>query len=623
MQPTTQSVEKLFQHERRYVVPLFQRAYVWTQDDHWQPLWEDIERQALRSLVELTAGQAVQTHHFLGAVVLSNEQIHGLDLPRANIIDGQQRLTTLQLFLAALRDYASGIDRAVAESVGRITQNPGDELSPEQRCKVWPTNVDREAFRSVIEASSVGGVRELGSPHGDTQLAKAYLYFYEQIRAFAEGEGDEDGERSEEDRRIRIRSIQHALRTSLRFVVIELEEKDDPQVIFETLNARGAPLLPSDLIRNFLFLRASSGDDETLPERLYKKYWEPFDQTLIPGTARRFWHEEERQGRYKRPRIDLFVFHYLTMQTESEIIITELFREFRRWVDEKKVDVEDVLSGLHRASGHFANLIVPSGASRLDVFARRLRSLDTSTVYPVLLFLAGLPPAALNDAQRADIVAMLESYLVRRQICGGTTKNYNRVFLGLLQALKRAKEREEDLVARTREFLLSGTGESVSWPTDAEFRRAWLEKPVYVKSRPDRAVMVLSALELASRTTKNERLALDDDLTVEHLMPQKADLELYPFSQGNGVLPDLAQEVRREKLLHTVGNLSLLTGPLNASVSNGPFDQKSVAIGGESNLRLNARFRGAPMSTWSESQIVERGEELFKLASEVWARPAV
>lgn len=618
MQPSTQSVEKLFQHERRYVVPLFQRAYVWNLDEHWEPLWEDIQRQALRSYDELTVGRTVQTHHFLGAVVLSNEQIYGLDLPRANIIDGQQRLTTLQLFLAALRDYGSTLDRAVAESVRRITQNPGNELSPEQRCKVWPTNVDRHAFRGVLEAGSPDAVRNLDMAYSSTQLAKAYLYFYDQIRVFADG----DEERSEDDKRLRLKSIQHALRTSLRFVVIELEEKDDPQVIFETLNARGAPLLPSDLIRNFLFLRASSGNSETLPEKLYKKYWEPFDKSMVPETGTRFWHVEERQGRYKRPRIDLFVFHYLTMQTEKEIVITELFREFRRWVDQQKTDVEDVLSGLHRASAHFANLIRPAGSSRTDIFARRLKSLDTNTVYPVLLFLAGLPSAVLNETRREEIVTMLESYLVRRQICGATSKNYNRLFLGLLQVLKLAHEAGEDLSVRASEFLRSGTGESVTWPTDAEFLRGWLDRPVYVKSRPDRAVMVLSALELASRTTKNERLALPDDLTVEHLMPQKADLDLYPYTECNGILRELVPDVRREKLLHTVGNLSLLTGPLNASVSNGSFDRKSDAIGGESDLRLNARFRGAAAMKWTEHEIVERGQDLFDVALKVWPKPS-
>jgi hypothetical protein len=133
--------------------------------------------------------------------------------------------------------------------------------------------------------------------------------------------------------------------------------------------------------------------------------------------------------------------------------------------------------------------------------------------------------------------------------------------------------------------------------------------------------MVLAALEEASRTGKNERFKLPEELTVEHLLPQKADEGLYPYASPDGVMPDLAPDIRRQKLLHTVGNLSLLTGPLNASVSNGPFNKKSAAIGADSDLRLNARFRGQPVPRWSETEIVARGKELFELASKIWARP--
>jgi uncharacterized protein with ParB-like and HNH nuclease domain len=618
VQPTTQSVEKLFQHERRYVVPLFQRAYVWNEEHHWAPLWEDIQRQALRSLDELVHDRKVSTHHFLGAVVLSNEQIYGLDLPRANIIDGQQRLTTLQVFLAAFRDYASRIHPVTAESISRITRNPGASLSGEQRCKVWPTNVDRAPFRAVMEAGSPEALRQTPSGTSGGQLAKAYLYFYSRIREYVEGDGIFDDERSSEEQLQRLSSILHALRTSLRFVVIELEEKDDPQVIFETLNARGAPLLPSDLIRNFLFLKASDGQDEGLAERLYATHWEQFDRPAENDGQDRFWHANERQGRLLRPRVDLFVFHYLTAQAEREIIITELFREFRRWFDEKKLGVEEVLADLHRASKDFARLINPVGQDRLDVFARRLKSLDTSTVYPVLMYLLGLPKQNLSEQQLAAIATDLESYLVRRVVCGLTSKNYNRLFLTLLQKLKRGVAEDADLSAVVREQLLQGKGPAVAWPSDAEFLRGWLEQPVYLKTKPERAVMILRALEEASRTGRNERIILPDDLTVEHLLPQRGALEHYPYGEAGDVWPQLSPDDRRGKLLHTLGNLSLLTHKLNASVSNGPFAKKSAAIGAESDLRLNARFRGDPIEVWSETSILDRGRELFARARAIW-----
>jgi Protein of unknown function DUF262 len=165
------------------------------------------------------------------------------------------------------------------------------------------------------------------------RLAEAYFYFAKRIREFVhEGDSNADTERHDQ----RIFGLLQALRTALQFIVIELEETDDPQVIFETLNARGQPLLPSDLIRNFVFLQAAN-DPKINADELYDQYWRPFDdrrqQSAVDGEDR-FWHVEERQGRLTRPRIDLFIFHYLVMKTERELNIGQLFREFRDWCDD-------------------------------------------------------------------------------------------------------------------------------------------------------------------------------------------------------------------------------------------------------------------------------------------------
>lgn len=124
MQPTTQTIHEIFEKERCYTVPLFQRAYVWTLEDQWEPLWEDIERQARSCLIALKENRQVTTSHFLGAVVFNVAKVFGRGLARAEVIDGQQRLTTLQIFLAALRDFAKAADDGVADDAGRLTFNP-------------------------------------------------------------------------------------------------------------------------------------------------------------------------------------------------------------------------------------------------------------------------------------------------------------------------------------------------------------------------------------------------------------------------------------------------------------------------------------------------------------------
>jgi uncharacterized protein with ParB-like and HNH nuclease domain len=140
MKPDKLTVHDLFQKERRYVVPLYQRSYIWTRENQWEPLWEDIERQA-EGCLEAENNVAPRSH-FLGAVVLNVAKIVGSSVARSEIIDGQQRLTTLQLFLAALRDYATEIGSSQKNKLARLTINEDEKPDSEGSFKVWPTNAD-------------------------------------------------------------------------------------------------------------------------------------------------------------------------------------------------------------------------------------------------------------------------------------------------------------------------------------------------------------------------------------------------------------------------------------------------------------------------------------------------
>ena len=634
MKPTTLTIYEVFERERWYTVPLFQRAYVWTLEDQWEPLWEDIERQARNCLVVLSREpQEVKTNHFLGAVVVNAAKVVGRGISRCEVIDGQQRLTTLQVFLAALRDFAEAENEGVAEQVERLTVNPVSDVESDERLKVWPTNADREAFKTVMTVGSLQGIEaQIGmrSDGGKTQpprLTEAYSYFYSAITGFVTG-AEEIVENEEQARVLqdaskseKIYAIFHAFKTALLVVFIELEERDDPQVIFETLNARGQPLLPSDLIRNTVFLNASNRGEDI--DELYASYWKHFDEQRVEERdsqgENRFWHLLERQGRLSRPRIDLFVFHDLVVRTERDIQISRLFSEFRVWFNRSQTTARAYLSSLKNHSDHFARLILPGGDDRLSVFARRLRSLDTSTVFPILLYLMDLTPTKLETAAFDKIIDDLESYLVRRFVCQLTTKNYNRFFLSLLRRIKRASEAGEDLARVVRTELRKQTGPAGIWPSDSDFRRGWLNSAVYVKSRPDRSGMLLQALNAAKQTTRSETIVYSDDLTVEHLLPQVWE-DHYPLPENLPPAEDETMEQRRERLINTAGNLTLLTGPLNASISNGPFREKAQAIARLSDLRLNAPFRQHEFTKWDEHDILQRGQEMFETALCIWPR---
>lgn len=381
-------------------------------------------------------------------------------------------------------------------------------------------------------------------------------------------------------------------------------------------------MLPSDLIRNYLFMRVSM-DAAGAVDALYDNYWRPFDDRRVKSAVNgedRFWHIEERQGRLTRPRIDLFLFHYLVMQTETDFTIGSLFREFRDWRDRQSGSVERLLIDLQRYSQIFADMIEPSGDDRASLLAQRLKALDTSTVYPFLLYILALPAERLPSHDRERLLIDLESWLVRRFIGQLTNKNYNRFFVSLLAKVKRAAP-EVSLADVVRGELSRANDATTAWPSDQSFRTAWLTKPVYAKSRPDRSGMVLRAIEAQIRTSRNEAVTLPEKLTVEHLLPQRGTLSDYPLACDGLTIDDEAPAQCRERLLHTIGNLTLLTTELNASASNGPFPGKVEKIVADSDLRLNAWLRVQPPTSWSEQSILDRGDRLFATAMQIWPRP--
>jgi uncharacterized protein with ParB-like and HNH nuclease domain len=620
MQPHKFTIHDVFEKERRYDIPLYQRAYVWNQEDQWEPLWDDIRKQAERALQDSTGKLG---SHFLGAAVWSINQVQGRSIAKADVIDGQQRLTTLQLFIAALRDCAMEIDQRVQKQAARWSVNPDREGSDEE-LKVWPSNADRDVFRAVMRAGSSAAVKALypleddSAEHTRPRMAETYLYFADVIQKFVD-EGTTADEKAD-----RIQAIAQAMRTSLLFVVIELEQGDDPQVIFETLNARGQPLLPSDLVRNYVFLKATAKADKS-SDKLYESYWKPFDDLREDRRDERgedrFWHMLERQGRLTRPRIDLFLFHYLILHTERELNIGQLFKEFREWHERGDGNIEKLLADLRTQSGRFQQLVAPEGNDRLALFARRLKALDTSTVYPLLLFLMAQTKDVLPTEQFERTIVDLESFLVRRLICGLTTKNYNKFFLGLLSKAKKAVNDHASIADAIREEMLRSEEKTAVWPSNEEFHKAWLSEPIYMKTRTERAAMVLRAIEETMRTTRNEALQIPTTLSIEHLLPQSYALSDYPYSEAMPIQDDETSDRCRRRILHTIGNLTLLTQALNTSVSNGQFGIKSKAIAANSDLRLNAWLRSGEHKHWSETDIMERGKILFQHGLMIWPQP--
>lgn len=581
----------LFNADATYAAPLFQRPYVWTKERNWTPLWEAVTSVAEQRL----DGAPKLRPHFLGAVVLNQLPTPTGGVPIRELIDGQQRLTTLQVLLAAVRDYAvdQGHDK-LATAFAKLVDNDAP-LATELRdeFKVWPTNADRIAFQAAVRPDSPPPASGSGS-----KILEAQAFFRSAVAAWV---GTDDGAD------LRLRALYEALARGLHLVAIDLDEKDgdDPQLIFETLNALGTPLLPADLVKNYLFQQVAGDEAEAL--RLYNVHWRSYDED------QGFWRAEIRQGRTKKPRIDHFLRHYLALKTREDVRMDKLFPTFKAFDKGSDLSTADHLADFHAYGGVYRSFSGFSPDSPEGVFFDRLEALDTTTVYPLLLEAF----TRLGDAhgERRQILTDIESYLVRRAVCRLTTKGYNRIFLEALDSIA------DDLSAGAlRDYLLTREGDTARWPDDDEFRSAWLTTPLYRTLVRRRLRMVLEAIETALRTPMTEDVSLPKKLTVEHVLPQQWHLH-WPLSRI-GTDDGRSRQERaddRDHALHTVGNLTLVTKKLNPSMSNGTWAKKRSALRKHSGLALNREI--AEADEWNESVIADRSKALFEVARRVWPHP--
>lgn len=592
MQPEHITVGDLFVKGCTYTVPLFQRPYVWD-SARWEPLWEDVARVA----DEAARGASKVRPHFLGSVVLQQRQTGITDGPRREVIDGQQRLTTLQLLLKAAAD-AMAADGAPPDAVRPLRRLLHNEDAPAAdkvaAFKVWPTNVDQDRFRAVMLDD--GAVK----PSGGDRIAKAYAYFRVAVAAWLDEAG---GDAEAREQRARILSA--VLCKQLWLIALNLTADDQAQVIFETLNARGTPLLPADLIKNLLLRRAE--DEKADAAALYGTHWRPFDMDEA------YWRAKVGRGHTARPRVDLFLVQFLTAQTREVVSPGQLYECFAEWL---KVAVHrtatDHMAEVARFAAIYRALDAAdeAGTDRVATCAARLRAMDFTTAMPVLLHLRADP--AHDPADAAQAAAWIESFLVRRMVCGVNTRGYNTLFVELLAAVAKAGGPAAPTVAA---FLLRSKSEKALWPDDAAFGEAWRTQPLHRVLRRDRLTMLLRALEGALRGPKHDPIPIPKTLHVEHVLPRNW--------RAHWPLPDGAEsgaEAAREAALHTIGNLTLLTAKLNQSLSDQPWAEKQAALKRYGLMALNAEL--AHRAAWDEAAIAARGGMLLDKALTIWPRPA-
>ena len=311
MQTNLQRPQKLFIQPVRYEIPAFQRRYVWQQEEQWEPLWADVIELA-QSILE--DGDAKP--HFLGAVVLQQLTVPTGSIERRIVVDGQQRLTTLQLLIDAIQEILEAQHfRTPAKRLLALIEN-SDEFrddNPDHAFKVWPTSVDRVPFRHTM--SNLLSNRAFST----SRVVQAHDFFARQTEHWLDQFSAEDGDREEA-----ASALEKAVRMHLEIVVIDLGDSDDPHIIFETMNARGTPLLQSDMIKNKILhdAKIDLGYDDTKRSSKEIQLW-PFSEDV-------WWASEVGRGLQRRPRIDVFINHWLTLRNLSETRQYDEFKVFNK-----------------------------------------------------------------------------------------------------------------------------------------------------------------------------------------------------------------------------------------------------------------------------------------------------
>ena len=443
-------LQEIIEGTKQYVIPLFQRSYSWTQKE-WNVLWKDISE-----LAEMENPRV----HFLGSIVNmpTTSVPHGVS--KFLLIDGQQRLTTIFILLAILRDKARELGNyKLADKIHNILlvnqYEDGNDFY-----KLLPTQLDRHSFMRIIDNDG----------ESDNQIKEAYLFFEKKIRTSS----------YEYEKLLKI------LTDSFSIVSIVLGADDNPYLVFESLNAKGRSLTPADLIKNYVFMRIHQDKQDDI----YNKYWIPM-QTGI----------EEELPEYIR--------HFM-MRKGGIIRQNDVYYSLKEQVDED--NAIDYIQELNQYSRFYKSMIRPESESniRLRECFMRLNRIEATTAYPILLYFYGeynSQRITLDDF--VDILASLENYLIRRFVCDYKSNLLNKIFPSVYSAISQAEN-----MAEAFKMFLARKG----YPKDTEFRTKFKETRMY--GGGERKAKTRFILESIENSYHHKEKIDMSNLSIEHIMPQ-------------------------------------------------------------------------------------------------------
>ena len=621
MKAAPRTLKKLFEGGRQFRIPVYQRPYVWTRERQWEPLWNDLAATARQYAGSLhIAGSDPRDRaeaekqarpHFLGAIVV--EPIHTVvgGLERRSVVDGQQRLTTLQLLIRGVLDAVTNLTdaRTLNAKLRKLVRNDPDEYSDRDLLKVTPRRSDDKAYVTAIRTKTAE-LAALGEEHADTPFLAAREYFCKAAEDFIQDDREQGDPQSESSTEGRATLLVSTLLGLIKLVVIDLEDMDDAQVIFEVLNARNTPLSATDLVKNLLFMRAQQTGHDA--DELYRSVWARFDEDET------WWRKPVGVGHATRPRQDWLVGDWMIAELRRTINVGQLYGEFRRWLDETDMAAVDALTTMSRYADAQEMLEGRrKGASEVEINGyRNIRFLNITAAMPVLLWLF-TQPTGDDRRDRELAVRAIESFVVRRMAVKWWTRGLPAAFA---KVLKDATQASQTPGLAVIDALRAGP-RGFTWPTDQQLIDGFSTGRHFGPGGIGQARLrlLLGAVDRRLPDLGENKTVQYSKCQVEHILPQSWE-EHWGVGMELDENAKLLREQKRAAHVHRIGNLTLVSESLNREMSNSAWPKKKKALWEHSHLALNKQLQDH--EDWNEDSIVERGQWLAERICLTWPGPS-
>ena len=610
-EPTT--IGRAFPPRKQYAIPSYQRNYVWTREGQWEPLWDDLT--ALTRHVRAEGPRAKP--HFLGAIITKQIRTQHGFLDRWWVVDGQQRLTTLQILIAATRSalHEGGLAQCASILTDTLVNPEAAVRESADKYKITHKSSDYAGFSGVIDAA-VGD----SAPSGDDSLPLHDCYDY-----FRNSVAEWIAHVPENTRHEHATALTQAILDYLQVVDIRLDGHENSHAIFEALNARGEPLTEWEKSKNYI-LSLAVGDDDPDGDRAYAEHLEQYD-------TEDYWNQRVSAPRFSGKRIDLFLFFFAQIELPKRrqeasgkpdmptLPRARLYREFRYVGEHVYRKSNEELQGLLMRLGRYADIYKRIDQKHGDFsdYARlvmqRRATLKLASLIPVFMVLVD---RLGHGADLDQALRIVDSFLMRRVALKANYSGFDDVAFGYVQAIRDAPE--GGVCAALIEQLEESTWTN-RWPGDDEVVVHLRDADMYNGISSARMQLLLHGIAQRMHE-KNSDLSMGftpKALTVEHVAPRswerhwKDDLNFEDTDEDRS---------RLDRLVNRIGNLTLVTGRMNSRLGDHEWSWKKGRLESD-NLEMNRRLiEDMEGGIWNEKEINRRSETLANYVNETWPHAA-